>query len=118
MPKAARKNTTPAKRAEPDPIVARIDESDNVLTQYWIADRDLRTARERFQSATEDLERITKAIAKEKPTTEAGSMALLDYIWTRTKPSTQSIQCIRQDANLHDLLYYALAVLRGSKRGT
>jgi hypothetical protein len=81
-----------------------------------MADTDLMTAQERFQSATEDLERITKAIAKEKPTTEAGSMALLDYVWARTRPSAQSIQCIRQEANLHDLLYYAIGVLRGSKR--
>jgi hypothetical protein len=72
-------------------------------------------AQERFRSATEELERITKAMAREKPTTQAGALDLIDYVLVRTAPAVKSIQCIRQDANLHDLLYYALAVLRGSK---
>jgi hypothetical protein len=53
-------------------------------------------------------------MAKEKPT--AGAMALLDYVWIRTAPDVKSIECIRQEANLHDLLYYAYAVLSSSKR--
>jgi hypothetical protein len=115
MPKATRKNTTSAKRAALDPIVKLIDAADEGLSQYRIAECDLMAAQEHFRSTTEDLERITKAMAKEKPTTQAGGMALLDYVWIRTAPSVKSIPCIREDANLHGLLSHARAVLRKSK---
>jgi hypothetical protein len=55
-------------------------------------------------------------MAKEKPTTQAGALDLIDYVLVRTAPDVKSVHCIRQDANLYELLYYARAVLIASKR--
>jgi hypothetical protein len=116
MPKAARKNTTPAKRAEPDPIIKLIDAADEALDLYRSAESNLSAAQAQFRSATEDLERITRAMAKEEPTTPAGAMALLQYARIRTSPYVNSIRCIREDTNLFGLLNRALALLNRSKR--
>jgi hypothetical protein len=56
MPKATRKNTTPAKRAAPDPIIKLIDAADEALSQYRLAECDLMAAQDHFQSSAEDLE--------------------------------------------------------------
>lgn len=66
MPKATRKNTTPAKRAAPDPIVKLIDAADNALDLYRRAESNLSAAQDHMRSAADELERITKAMAKEK----------------------------------------------------
>jgi hypothetical protein len=115
MPKATRKNTTPAKRATPDPIVKLIDAADEALDLYMQAESNLSAAQDHCRSTAKELERLTKIVAKEKPATEAGAMALLEYVGIRTAPSVKSIQCIREDANLHGLLYYARAILKQSK---
>jgi hypothetical protein len=116
MPKATRKNTTPAKRAAPDPIVKLIEAADEVLDLYMRAESNLSAAQDRLRSAADDLERITKAMAKEKPTARAGAMALVEYALIRTAPRVISIQCIRQEANLYGLLSHAHAVLKESER--
>jgi hypothetical protein len=51
-------------------------------------------------------------MAKEKPITRAGAMALFEYAWIRTAPRVNLIQCIREDANLHGLLSHAHAILK------
>jgi hypothetical protein len=115
MPKAARKNTTPAKRAAPDPIVKLIDEADDLLGEYMRAESNLSAAQDHMRSTANELDRITKAMAKEKPITRAGAMALFDYARIRTAPRVSSIQCIRQEANLFGLLSHAYAVLKKSE---
>jgi hypothetical protein len=102
MRKAARKNTTPAKRATPDPIIRLIDAADEALDLYRRAECNLSAAEAQFRAAADDLERITKALANEKPATRACAMALFEYAWIRTSPRVNSIQCIRQD--VHSML--------------
>ena len=68
MAKAARKNTTAAKRAAPDPIIQTIKAADQALEDYREAENILKAARANVESATEALERITKAMAKAQPT--------------------------------------------------
>jgi hypothetical protein len=116
MPKATRKNTTPAKRAAPDPIVKLIEAADESLDLCRRAESNLSAAQDHFRSAADDLERITKAMAKEKPSTPTGAMALVEYALIRTAPRVISIQCIRQEANLFGLLSHAHAMLKKSKR--
>jgi hypothetical protein len=116
MPKAARKNTTPAKqRAAPDPIVKLIDQADNLLGEYMRAESNLSAAQDHMRSTADEFDGITKAMAKEKPITRAGAMALFDYARIRTAPRVSSIQCIRQEANLFGLLSHAYAVLKKSE---
>lgn len=64
------------------------------------AESNLSAAQDHMRSTANELDRITKAMAKEKPSTPAGAMALLEYAWMRTSPRVNSIQCIRQDANV------------------
>jgi hypothetical protein len=65
MPKAARKNTTPAKRAAPDPIVKLIDQADDLLGEYMRAESNLSAAQDHLRSTANELDRITKVMAKE-----------------------------------------------------
>jgi hypothetical protein len=75
MPKAAKKNITPTKRAAPDPIIQLIKDADRALEEYRIAESNVKAWNIRLSETSDALDKITRQVAKEKPAGVAGAVA-------------------------------------------